>query len=138
MNKLMLLNWNQFNIAVLSLYQQLSNRRASAIYGQPRGGLPLAVALSHYMRLPLILTWEPGAIWIDDIYDTGKTYQEAANLDKFIIGAVWVTKDTNVPGLNYVTAVDKETWIVFPWEDPKKAEADRLAYLESRQDAVSG
>ena len=51
-----------------------------AIYGLPRGGLPIAVSLSHTLNLPLMMNYNDKKIVtnkkilvVDDIADTGST-----------------------------------------------------------------
>jgi hypoxanthine phosphoribosyltransferase len=108
------------------------------ITGEPRGGLPLAVALSHKLGVDFLsqegIPEQYSVLWIDDILDSGRTL-EAARLryshHSRLVLAVWVTKKPNEP-VHSVLAVDPKTWIVFPWEDGHKARADRMAYLKSR------
>ena len=45
------LSWDEFDQAVLVLGRRFQNHRFSGVHGIPRGGLCLAVALSHALEL---------------------------------------------------------------------------------------
>ena len=47
----------------------------TGVYGVPRGGLCLAVALNHAIERPLLSVPEPSALIVDDVYETGRTLQ---------------------------------------------------------------
>ena len=120
------------------------------VYGVPRGGLIPSVMLSHKLGLPISLLpnpYEPRScigLWVDDIYDTGATYQRFINsplvdtldLCKGWGFAVLVSKETkkNCP-LDYVgLRVDSSDWVVFPWETTESTHLNnnqRLTYPES-------
>ena len=106
------------------------------VYSPPRGGLPIAVHLSHHLNFQMInpdLDWPPdymeandNLLVIDDIVDTGETFKDIKEiLDQSI---------EQIPTLQYKTCslffkprsifkpdiyrqtVDNDTWVVFPWE----------------------
>ena len=56
MNKIYI-DWENFGIMMDELYEiiKISNIKFDGIYGIPRGGLPIAVALSHKLNLPLFI-----------------------------------------------------------------------------------
>ena len=49
------LSWQQFDDAVARLAERFEDESIHGIYGIPRGGLCLAVALSHAMEQPFLL-----------------------------------------------------------------------------------
>ena len=51
MNKL---SWIEFDECINSIHNQCKNKKFEGVYGFPRGGLCLAVALSHSLQLPLL------------------------------------------------------------------------------------
>ena len=51
------LSWTQFDQAVAVLAERFATGSFAGIYGVPRGGLCLAVALSHSLQKPLLLAW---------------------------------------------------------------------------------
>lgn len=125
MRKVVHLTWEDFDQAVWRLAGQLEPFRSqlTGVYGEPRGGLPLAVALSHQLKLPFIryAPWQEGAsyptlLWCDDIVDSGLTLQSRSK--RIGRGAVWVRRaGMEIPAhvcTAHVTFVD--AWMVFPWE----------------------
>jgi adenine/guanine phosphoribosyltransferase-like PRPP-binding protein len=106
------------------------------IVGEPRGGLPLSVAISH--RTDVRLASEPSrgekVIWIDDIVDSGKTFRSAVKRFGGRTKAffAWVNKDPEMHQVPAVLTVPRGTWVVFPWEAPAKAIADREDYRRRR------
>lgn len=124
------LTWHDFQIGVDRLYRSLKNVPNTGIYGAPRGGLPLAVTLSHYLETPLLLEPQDGCIWVDDIVETGKTVDSLQVIPA--AKACWVTKNPRGDVLAaYV--VFENPWIVFPWEDAEQAQQDMVDYYASRE-----
>ena len=48
----------------------------NGIYGVPRGGLPIAVSLSHRLNLQFYMLPSNEILVVDDISDTGKTLKD--------------------------------------------------------------
>lgn len=114
--------WAEFDDAVTYLADSLRTLRAadsrlfSNIYGVPRGGLVLAVALSHRTRIPLItsrLMITSETLIADDICDSGKTLSGWKN--HFIVTLHHVLGATVTPNLYY--ALRNKDWVVYPWEN---------------------
>ena len=127
MNKL---NWIEFDKCIYSIYKQCKNKIFVGVYGFPRGGLCLAVALSHSLGLPLLDEPKENSLIVDDIYDTGYTLEKI----KHIKGSethVWVSKKKPTWWNSYKYIKDNE-WIIFPWESPDAANKDRDLYYKSR------
>lgn len=104
-----------------------SFKDAKAIYGEPRGGLCLAVTLSHHTGLPLSKKPGPGVIWVDDIADKGHTLMRAEG-DGCLTRLVWMEKKHNPIPVWSVITVPNNCWVVFPWEDIDKAQSDFDTY----------
>lgn len=124
------LTWHDFQIGIDRLHRSLKNVPNTGVYGVPRGGLPIAVTLSHYLETPLLLKPQDGCIWVDDIVETGKTVDgiEVTPAAK----CCWVTKNPRADVLAaYV--VFENPWIVFPWEDAEQAQQDMVDYYASRE-----
>ena len=134
------LGWFELEQAVDNLAEQLGDSaKECVVLGQRRGGLPLAVMLSHKIGIPLItdpsLVEFPDQriIWVDDIVDTRRTLDRVQSwLPSSTIFCAWVVHG-HEEGLFYAQEIPNDKWIVFPWEDMEKAEADRDAYEASRQ-----
>ncbi len=123
-----------------------ANHKFTHIYGPPRGGLPMAVHLSHHLNLVLVTennfhghdTASMNLLIVDDVSDTGQT------LNKITSRLLAMADST--PTLNWTTCclffkpktmfrpdifsrqVDDDVWIIFPWEDPSKTEIDQYEY----------
>lgn len=139
--KIELLTWDEFNL-VVNWMSYVSLRDMKAVVAPRRGGLPLGVALSHRLDIPLIIAGEPARcsasdklLWVDDIVDSGQTLREA--LDRYgqrILPVCWIGKNTMCTPYRYV---NPDTWVVFPWEDAQKAEKDKEDYERRRSSQVS-
>lgn len=126
------LGWDQFELAVTSLTVELKNHLFSGVFGVPRGGLCLAVALSHALDLPLLDNPAPDALIVDDVYETGRTLEALRLQCPHATFAVWVSKS---PPRWWLAAdvVENPEWILFPWENADRALADEQAYRYSRR-----
>ena len=67
--------WEEFDKSVELISYKSKEWDLSGIYGIPRGGLCLAVALSHKLNLELLKEPKNNILIVDDIYDSGKTLQ---------------------------------------------------------------
>lgn len=125
------LSWQEFDGAVERLAHQARQVPGlTGIYGVPRGGLVLAVALSHRLALPLLEQPGPGCLVVDDVYESGQTLAPYQHLPGCHV-AVWVSKaEPNWWHAAEVTA--SEEWLLFPWENRAQAVADEQQYRESR------
>lgn len=144
---------NKLHISYAFLYNELLNRLVNmilsekpnlkVIYGIPRGGLPIAVHLSHYLKIPLIVSIyklmddldgedencnisSEEVLVVDDLTDTGKTFRDlisfmkdnVKNFTKFTTATLIYKprtdiKDLFVPDFYAYTTLD---WCIFPWE----------------------
>lgn len=124
------LSWDDFDRAVQAIAAHCFGRRFSGIHGIPRGGLCLAVALSHRLGLPLLADARPGCLLVDDVYETGLTLEAHRQLPD-AQAVVWISKAEPQWWLA-VEVTSAADWIVFPWEDPEAAARDEQLYRESR------
>ena len=65
--------WSEFDNAVEEIASKCMFLEFSGIYGVPRGGLCLAVALSHKLKINLISEPQKNSLIVDDVYETGLT-----------------------------------------------------------------
>lgn len=101
------------------------------VYGEARGGLIPAVMLSHALGLPLFRERPQGIcyIWVDDINDRGFTIREAINSEPGIpIRFVICQKKRSPIDVTHSIIVPDDCWVIFPWEDEKKASDDFNQY----------
>lgn len=125
-----ILTWQEFDVCVEHILYSCSGKNFSGVYGFPRGGLCLAVALSHALNIPLLERPQINSLVVDDVYETGKTLSQVIQMSR-VTTFVWFSK-VQPEWWNAVQIVDAEEWIVFPWENQTLVEQDRKAYLLSR------
>ena len=125
-----ILNWQEFNSCIESITSFSNEKEFTGVYGIPRGGLCLAVALSHSLNIPLLTEITSGCLVVDDVYETGKTLNQVLTIPDTTT-FVWFSKKTP-EWWNAVEIVSSDEWIVFPWEDSARAEEDMKAYQLSR------
>ena len=122
--------WSEFDKSVDHIAYKCKFLKLSGIYGVPRGGLCLAVALSHKLKINLISEPKKHSLIVDDIYETGITL----NTYKDIEGAMFFVlfSKSKPTWWNSVFISDKNEWIVFPWESTLNSQSDRNEYIRKR------
>ena len=119
LRKLRYLEWDEFDQAVNDIVDKVKDLHITSIYGEPRGGLTLAVALSHKLNKPLTDSVKVGTLWVDDIVETGKTMNKVK--EPAVFYASWFGSN-KFKSLHYAETFSKNDWLVFPWEDQSKLE----------------
>ena len=122
--------WSEFNKSVEHIANECKFLEFSGIYGVPRGGLCLAVALSHKLKIDLISEPKRNSLIVDDIYETGITLNSFKNIE----GATFYVlfSKVNPKWWHTVKVAKKNEWIVFPWENTMNFEFDRKEYIKKR------
>ena len=116
MNKIYV-DWKEFGIMIDKLAEKIkaSKEEFDGVYGPPRGGLPIAVVLSHSLNLKLLLYPTKDTLVVDDISDTGRTLTSHKNKK---IATLFSTEWTSTkPDWFIEKKLNKTDWIVFPWEE---------------------
>ena len=105
-------------IAQQECYEDLE---LGAVYGLPRGGLPIAVSLSHRLNLPLLMNYydrkvvtNKNILVVDDIADTGETLEDFDNKHNVICTFHYHKQSLVKP--DYYCEEKGDDWIVYPWE----------------------
>jgi xanthine phosphoribosyltransferase len=124
------LSWQDFDRAVEQMAKTCGRRPTSGIFGIPRGGLVLAVGLSHRLDLPLLPGPQPGCLVVDDVFETGRTLAPYRELEGSTL-LVWVSKAEPL-WWQAVEVYSSAEWIVFPWENGERAEVDESRYRQER------
>ena len=127
-----LYTWNGFDKDVIKLTAKLQtfvdSKLIKNIYGIPRGGLVVAVALSHLLNIPLVLEKRlisRKTLIVDDISDSGKTFEKIIKNKKYFgTLALYSTPWTRHIPTYYVRSKKQNNWIVFPWETIKTSKYD--------------
>ena len=122
--------WSDFDNAVVHIANKCKYLNCSGVYGVPRGGLCLAVALSHKLKINLISEPKKNSLIVDDIYETGITLNSLKDIE----GAMFFVLFSKVKPTwwNTVFISEKSEWIVFPWENTLNLQFDRSEYLNKR------
>lgn len=109
-------SWDKVDKMIDKLAKSIkkSKEKFDGVYGIPRGGLPLAVMMSHMLKLPVLLYPTKNTLVVDDISDEGYTLQRMKNKK---IATLYST-DWTVTKPNWFVdkKKSKNDWIVFPWE----------------------
>ena len=123
-------SWREFDQSVDYIANQCKEKKLTGIYGVPRGGLCLAVALSHKLNLKLIEKPLKNSLIVDDVYETGITLSNFKNIEG-VNFFVLVSKKKPI-WWNSVDLSFKEEWIVFPWENIKNKLNEEKEYKNKR------
>ena len=125
-----ILTWDEFNSCVVSITHICRGKQFSGVYGLPRGGLCLAVALSHSLKIPFLNSPQSDCLVVDDVYETGESLRDIYKM-RDITTFVWLSK-VAPEWWNAVEIVDPNEWLVLPWESVEFAKDDQKRYQLSR------
>lgn len=108
--------WDAFDKDVTELAIRIRGlgRTFNGIYGPARGGLPLAICLSHAFELPLLgAPHGDDTLIVDDIADKGHTLQKYAG--KNVIATIFYHPDCVFEPTIWLRKKG-DRWIEYPWE----------------------
>jgi len=120
-------SWEDFENLCQELAKRIKNsgKQIKRVYGIPRGGLPIAVRLSHILDIDLTLDPYMAELIVDDVSDTGGTIPRFFHKGQ-IVACFHIKKNTeHVPDI-WIKEIERDTWIVYPWEESE--EPDRKDY----------
>ena len=125
-----LFTWAEFDNSVDYISKRCNISELSGIYGVPRGGLCLAVALSHKLNVQIIETPKKDSLIVDDVFETGLTL----NKYKSIEGAKFFVLFSKKEPIWWeaVNLSPQKEWIVFPWENKENADNEQKVYNYKR------
>jgi len=120
--------WEEFERDVKKIAAWARGRQVKNIYGIPRGGLVLAVKLSHTLNLPLVLSREDisrDTLIVDDIIDEGNTIDRllASIGEHHHIASIFYNKEAKHAPHFFVR--EKKNWVIFPWETEETSKYDQ-------------
>ena len=123
-------SWGEFDKSVEQIANKGRFKKFSGIYGVPRGGLCIAVALSHKLKIELISKPKKNSLIVDDVYETGLTLTTFKDIE----GAMFFVLFSKIKPSwwNTVFISKKSQWIVFPWENTLNSKSDREEYIKKR------
>ena len=122
--------WDEFDKSVELIADRCKFLEFSGIYGIPRGGLCLAVALSHKLKVNLISEPKENSLIVDDVYETGNTLNTLKDTEgaKFFV----LFSKIEPTWWNTVFICEKNKCIIFPCENPLNLQNDRKEYIKKR------
>ena len=122
--------WGEFDKSVEQIASKCKFKEFSGLYGVPRGGLCLAVALSHKLKIELISEPLKNSLIVDDVYETGLTLTSFKDIE----GAMFFVLFSKIKPTwwNTIYVSNKSQWIVFPWENSLNPKSDREEYIKKR------
>ena len=116
-----IVSWMQVEGFIKDVCNMYTNKTFTGVYGIPRGGLVLAVMLSHKLNIPLLAAPANDCLIVDDICDSGESLihfiQNTTSINKpnYTVVTMFSNKEAIVqPDFSSFTKEDK--WIIFPWE----------------------
>ncbi len=122
--------WEEFDKSVEHIANKCKFLELSGIYGIPRGGLCLAVALSHKLKITLISEPIKNSLIVDDVYETGITLKNHKNIEGAQFFVLFSKKTPTWWNSVYIS--EKSDWRVFPWEHNLNLQSDRNDYINKR------
>ena len=123
MSKKVYISWEGYDSYIDSItnWVKTSDLNLGAVYGLPRGGLPIAVSLSHRLHLPLLMDYydrkivtDKKILVVDDIADKGHTLKDFENKHNIICTFHYHEQSIIEP--DYWIHKKDDDWIVYPWE----------------------
>ena len=125
----MIITWNDYGIYLKDLIMKIESegKRYTGVHGLPRGGLPIAVAVSHYFDIPIIkhISFNTNNLLIvDDICDSGETLKtlltgEFGN-NHPDVATMFLRTDSKYQPLYWCKQVNHSYWVDFPYEYPDR------------------
>jgi hypoxanthine phosphoribosyltransferase len=124
-------SWEDFDTDIAKLAKQMKPFLPfmKNIYGIPRGGLVVAVALSHRLGLPIVLEDDVRKITektlvVDDIVDTGETMNDFIARHSFYKTAVLVWNGNGIEPSFWGRKNTAKDWVIFPYETRSSSKYD--------------
>ena len=121
LNEKIYVTWEEVTEFVNNVAKKVEEKglNISGVYGLPRGGLVLAVMLSHKLHVPMLMAPAANAIIVDDIADSGRSLihytENDTQFNKFFIATMYYHPRSLVEP-DYWIYNKEDNWIVFPWE----------------------
>ena len=94
--------WSEFDKSVEQIANKCRFKDFSGIYGVPRGGLCLAVALSHKLKIELISEPIKNSLIVDDVYETGHYINDLQKILKEQCFLYYLVKSNLHGGIQYL------------------------------------
>jgi len=119
------LSHDAFVLACRIIADNIKDMNIKGIYGIPRGGMIVAVYLSHATGIPVQEEWfdvNEKTLIVDDIADTGDTLLPY-KFNGYKIATIYYHKQSKVVPDIWIYE-KKDEWIKFPWETKESTVGD--------------
>lgn len=126
MSKLIYYSQKEFERDIQILALKIDFKKYTSIFPVPRGGIPVAIALSEKLKLPLTTDPHKATLIVDDLVDSGSTRLKYKGFD---FACLHIKKHTpkNVYPEYFVD--EKDYWIEYWWE--------KMANEQPAEDAIT-
>lgn len=114
--------WASVEEYVDNIVDHYKGKGLTGVYGLPRGGLVIAVMVSHRLGIPMLMSPIQDCLIVDDICDSGESlihyYENSSAFAKplYHITTMYYKDGAKVTP-EYYMFNKKDRWIVFPWEE---------------------
>ena len=110
------ITWNDLDVFADQIVNYYKEKGTSpkGVYGIPRGGLVLAVILSHRLNVPFLGAPCKGCLIVDDISDSGDSLIHYNRMGYDIVTIVYKNTSKVRPMMYYAERV--ADWVHFPFE----------------------
>jgi len=125
MTKLVYYSQEEFERDIQILALKIDSKKYRSIYPVPRGGIPVAIALSEKLKLPLTIKPHKATLIVDDLVDSGTTRQKFPNND---FACIHIKKHTPKNLYPEYFVSEKDCWIEYWWE--------KMANEQPAEDAI--
>lgn len=121
-NEKIYVTWQMVEDYVSLVCDRYKGAGLTGVYGLPRGGLVLAVMVSHRLNIPMLMSPVRGCLIVDDICDSGESLihyaENSSAFDKplYHITTMFYKEGAKVTPEFYVHN-KYDYWIVYPWEN---------------------
>lgn len=129
-----LYSWEEFDLDCEKIAQWAKDKNFKSVYGIPRGGLVVAVKVSHLLDIPLALTKKEitrDTLIVDDIVDGGTTLiklKDSIQLTGLFTASLYFFDGALTEPSFFVN--HKTSWVVFPWETRQSSRYDGTLNLQ--------
>lgn len=100
----------------LKTFMRENDMKVNGVYAPPRGGLCIAVIMSHELGIPMLMNPCHDCLVVDDIADEGKTLLHIAETYDCVIATIGYSKQSVVEPTFWSIEKQGNKWFKFPWE----------------------
>ncbi len=119
-----IITWDDITYGVRRICEWAKDKNFSHVYGIPRGGLVIAVMISHALGIPFLTSIDAipsdhNVLIVDEIVDSGETIRRLKEQHKsksYAIACLYKRYTCGEDVGFVVSEVNHDNWLAFPWE----------------------